>query len=74
MPAEGAAAPEDAVEIDVDDVQPVLVGHCFGRRFAPRDAGVVDEDVDLAVAPDEVVGDFGDAAGLVTSISAISTS
>ena len=46
VPAEGAAAPERAVEIDVDDVQPVLVGDLLGRRFAPRDAGIVDEDVD----------------------------
>ena len=47
--AEGAAAPEGAVEVDVDDVQPVLVGDLFRRRFAARDAGIVDQDVDLAV-------------------------
>ena len=48
--AEGAAAPEGAVEIDVDDVEPMLVGDRLGRRLAAGDAGIVDEDVDLAVA------------------------
>ena len=62
--AEGAAAPEGAVEVDVDDVQPMLVGHGFGRRFAAGNAGIVDEDVDLAVARRELIGHLGDARGI----------
>ena len=73
--AEGAAAPERAVEVDVDDVQPVLVGDRLGRRLAARDAGIVDEDVDLAVALDDVVGDLVDLRRVRSRPSAaISTS
>src|SRR5882757_6074212 len=43
--AEGAAAPERAVEIDVDDVQPMLVGDLLGRCLAAGDAGIVDQDL-----------------------------
>ena len=59
--AEGAAAPERAVEIDVDDVEPMLVGYLLGRRLAPRNAGIVDEDVDPAVAGCQLIGDLGNA-------------
>src|SRR6266850_2439635 len=59
MLAEGAAAPERAVEIDVDDVQPMFVGHLFGRRLASRNAGIVDKDIDAAVAGCQLVGGLG---------------
>ncbi len=59
--AEGAAAPERAVEIDVDDVEPVLVGDLLGRCLASRDAGIVDEDIDPAVARRQLIGDLGNA-------------
>ncbi len=36
----------------------MLVGDVLRWRFAAGDAGIVDEDVDLAVTPDHVVGDF----------------
>ena len=36
----------------------------FGRRLAARDAGIVDEDVDLAVPRHEFVRDLGDALGI----------
>jgi len=49
MPAEGVAAPEDAVEIDVDDVEPMLIGDVFRGRFGSRDASVADEDVGAAL-------------------------
>jgi len=49
-----------AVEIDVDDVQPMFVGNLFGRRLASCDAGIVDEDIDAAVAGCQLIGDLGD--------------
>jgi hypothetical protein len=60
--AEGAAAPERSIEIDVDDVQPMFVGDLFGRRLAPRNAGIIDQDIDAAVAGRQLVGDLGDTA------------
>src|SRR5262249_25104518 len=42
-------AVEDALEIDVDDVIELLVGHVLDRRILD-DAGIVDEAVDPAVA------------------------
>ena len=47
--AEGAAAPKRAVEIDVDDVQPMLAGDVLRRGLAARDTRIVDEDIDLAL-------------------------
>src|SRR6266436_9091861 len=47
MLAKGAATPERAVEIDVDDVQPMLIGYLFSGGLAPRDARIVDKNVDL---------------------------
>ena len=49
LPAEGAAAPEHAVEIDVHVEAPVIVAGVFRAHVALGDAGVVDEDVDRAV-------------------------
>src|SRR5450432_1032835 len=49
MLAEGAAAPEGAIEIDVDDVQPMFVRYLFSRGLASRDACIIDENVDLSV-------------------------
>ncbi len=43
--AEGAATPEESVEVDVDDVQPMLVGKVLRRGFRTRNAGVADENV-----------------------------
>src|SRR5690606_18291345 len=59
--AEGPAAPEGAVEVHVDHVVPVFVRDGLGRGLAACDAGVVDEDVDLAVTCHELVGDCGHA-------------
>src|SRR3984893_14576877 len=64
MLAEGAAAPERAVEIDVDDVQPVFVGDLFGGRFASRDPCIIDEDIDLAVPCRKLIRHLGDASGI----------
>src|SRR5258707_8794479 len=61
MLAEGAAAPERAVEIDVDDVEPMFVGYLLGRCLAPRNAGIVDEDIDPAEARCQLIGDLGNA-------------
>src|SRR5258705_3730640 len=58
MLAEGAAAPERAVEIDVDDVQPMFVGELLGRRLASRNARIIDQDIDTAVAGRQFVGDL----------------
>src|SRR5437879_3160221 len=63
MLAEGAAAPERAVEVDVDDVQPMFVGDPFGWRFASRYPGAIDEDIDLAVPCRKLVRHLGDASG-----------
>src|ERR1700722_18019334 len=60
MRTEGAAAPEGAVEIDVDDIEPVLVGDGFGRRLAASDAGVVDENVDFSIAGHQLIGRLRD--------------
>ena len=49
MPAERAAAPEDPIEIDVDDIEPALVGRIFRGNLGARDAGVADENVDPAL-------------------------
>ena len=46
MPAECAAAPEDPIEIDVDDIEPAFVGRILRRNLGARDAGVADENVD----------------------------
>ena len=40
----------------------MLVGHCFGGCLAARNAGIVDEDVDLPMARDQLVGDLRDTA------------
>ena len=48
--AELAAAPVDAVEVDVDDLAPDLVRHRLARGVGPSDAGVGDQNVDAAVA------------------------
>ena len=64
VPAEGAAAPEGAVEVDVDHIEPVFVGDLFGRRLAAGDAGIVDENVDLAVTRHQFIRGLGDAAGI----------
>ena len=59
--AKGAAAPERAVEIDVDDVEPMLVGYLLRRRFASRNAGIIDEDINAAVTRRQLIGDLGNA-------------
>ncbi len=51
-PAEGAAAPEDAVEIDVDDRRASRSSRdVLGRGVRARDAGVADEHVDRGPSP-----------------------
>ena len=47
LPRDGAAGVEGAAQVRVDDLLPVLVAHARDQRVA-RDAGVVDEDVDVA--------------------------
>ena len=59
--AEGATAPERTVEIDVDNVQPVFVGHFLRGRFAPGNACIVDEDIDRTVTGCELVRHLADA-------------
>src|SRR5438445_7155242 len=56
--AESAAAPERSVKINVDDVEPMFVGNLLGRRLAPRNAGIVDEDIDPAEARCQLIGDL----------------
>ena len=51
-----AAAPEEAVEIDVEDIEPVLVGQVLCGRFGSRDAGVAYEDVDTALLLEDLRG------------------
>src|SRR5882762_8170093 len=60
MLAEGAAAPERAVEIDVDDVEPMFVGYRLGRRLAARDACTIDEDIDAPMGR-QLISDLGNA-------------
>src|SRR5450631_707390 len=64
MLAKRAATPERAVEIDVDDVQPVLIGYFFSGGLAPRDASIVDENVDLSMPCRQLIRDLGDARGI----------
>ena len=64
MIAERPTAPEDPVEIDIDHVEPVLVGDRLGRGFAACDARVVDQDVDPAVTADHPVGDLRHLRGI----------
>ncbi len=49
LAAEGAAAPEQAVDVDVHVEAPVLVAGLLGRHVAFRDPRVVDQNVDPAV-------------------------
>src|SRR6185312_1907987 len=60
MPAERPAAPEQAVEIDLHVEAPVLVGRVLGLHIAFGDPGIVDENVDAAVLPDDVGGSLVD--------------
>jgi hypothetical protein len=46
--AEGAAAPEPAVEVDLDAEAPVIVAGVLGAHVALGDASVVDQDVTAA--------------------------
>ena len=55
---------EDAVEVDADDLFPLLEGHPVKHGVA-RDAGVVDQHVDGA----EFLGDLG-AAGFAGGVVA----
>src|SRR5229473_5071382 len=64
MLAKGAATPERAVEIDVDDVQPMLIGYLFSRGLAPRDARIVNENIDLSVPRRQLIRYLGDACGI----------
>src|SRR5258706_11259735 len=61
MLAEGSAAPERAVEIDVNDVEPMFVGYILGRCLASRDAGIIDEDVNPAVTSRQLISDLRNA-------------
>jgi hypothetical protein len=42
----------------------MLVGYIFGLRLAPRNARIIDEDVDPAVAGRQLVGNLGHAGGV----------
>ena len=59
--AKGAAAPERAVEIDVDDVEPMFIGYLLGRCLASRNASIVHEDIDSAKARCQLIGNLGNA-------------
>ncbi len=48
--------------VDVDDVVPVFFGE-IDEVGTADDAGVVDEDVDVAEGADTGVDDFGDVGG-----------
>src|SRR5882672_11960092 len=58
MLAEGAAAPERAVEIDVDDIQPMFIGDLLRGRLASRNARIVDENIDAAVTGSQLISDL----------------
>ena len=62
--AKGTAAPERAVEIDVDDVQPMLVCYHFRRCFASCNGGIVDQDIDSSMLRRNLIRHFGDAPGI----------
>ena len=74
VPPERARAPEGAVEIDVEHVEPMLVGDVLRRGFAARDAGIVDEDVDPPGACASSSAARVTAAESVTSSGAPATS
>ena len=53
---ESAAAPEDPVQVDVDDFLPDLVRHCLRRMIRDGDSRIVDQDIDASVpCHDDVV-------------------
>src|SRR6185369_7940829 len=54
MLAEGAAAPEDAVEIDIDDIQPMLILDLLGRGLAAGNASIANQDINLAMTLDRL--------------------
>jgi len=60
--AKRPAAPESAIEVDVQHVKPVLIGDLFGGRLAARDACAIDQDVNPAVTRHHLVGDLCDTA------------
>lgn len=46
--AKFAAAPECAVQVDVNDVEPMFIGDGFGRGFGTCDTGIVDQNINAA--------------------------
>src|SRR3546814_8906472 len=50
VPPESARAPEAAVEVHIEHIQPMLVGDILGGGFAARDPCIVDQDVDPPIA------------------------
>jgi len=74
MLAEGATTPERAVEIDVDDVEPMLVGDRLRRCLASRNARIIDQDIDPAVADASSSATSETRRESVTSMMAISAS
>jgi len=40
VPPKGAGAPEGAVQIDIEDIQPMLIRHRLRRCFAAGDTGI----------------------------------
>src|SRR3546814_5741907 len=50
VPPESAGAPEAAVEVHIEHIQPMLVGDILGGGFAARDPCIVDQDVDPPIA------------------------
>ncbi len=64
--AEGAAAPEQPVDIHIHMEAPMLVAGVLGAHVAFGHAGIVDQDIDAAVIAEHVgggpvdLGGFGD--------------
>ena len=75
MVSGGAADIEAALEVDIDDAVPVLLGHAVEDAVA-QDAGIVDDDVDPAELIDRLLDDpvgavpFGDAVAVHHGLAA----
>jgi hypothetical protein len=62
--SERPRAPERAVQIHIDHIEPVLVGDVLRAGHAARDARIVHQDVDAAVRSSQDIRDFRHARGV----------
>src|SRR4051812_35150235 len=60
LPPERAAAPEHAIEIDVDDVEPMFVSDVLGPYTCAGDTCIADQDVDVAKSAVKPIRDLSD--------------